>query len=133
MAELSQRERSLGELFGQLTEDMTLLVRQEVQLARTEIGEKVSRASKDLISVTTGAIVAYIGGLALVAALILFLWQVVGITPWLSALIVGVVLAVGGYVMLRGALRDLKRVDPKPERTIRTIKGDIEWAKEQRP
>jgi uncharacterized membrane protein len=86
-----------------------------------------------MISVTTGAIVAYVGGLALIAALILFLWQVVGITPWLSALIVGVVLAVGGYIMLRGALRELKRVDPKPERTARRIRGDIEWAKEQRP
>ncbi|HEX5387320.1 MAG TPA: phage holin family protein [Gemmatimonadales bacterium] len=126
------QERSLGELFGELSEDMTLLVRQEIQLARTELSDKISHASRDVMSLATGGVGALLGALAIVAAVILFLTQVVGIVAWLSALIVGVVLGIVGYIMLRGAFKDLKRVDPKPQRTIQTLKGDFEWAKEQR-
>jgi hypothetical protein len=53
MHQLSQ-DRSVGELFGQLTHDLSLLVRQETQLAKTEIQEKISRASRDLVSLATG-------------------------------------------------------------------------------
>jgi putative superfamily III holin-X len=60
MPELRQ-ERSIGDLFGQLSQDMTLLVRQEVQLARAEMSDKLSRLTKNLISVGAGGFVAYIG------------------------------------------------------------------------
>ncbi len=126
-----REERSLAELIGQLSQDMTLLVRQEVQLARTEIGDKISRATGDLVRLGTGAFVAYLGALALAATLVLLLVEV-GLTPWLSALLVGAVLAGIGYVLLQRGLAALKRIDPTPVRTVETIKDDIEWAKEQR-
>ena len=138
MPELSQ-ERSIGELFGQLSQDMTLLVRQEVQLARAEMGEKLSRLTTDLVSVLAGGFVAYVGALALVAALILALNDLANISPWVSALIVGAVLAIAGYAMLRRGLGELKRVDLAPRRTVenikddvQSIKDDVQWAKEQR-
>jgi uncharacterized membrane protein YqjE len=139
MPELRQQERSIGELFGQLTQDMTLLVRQEIQLARTEMSEKLSRLSSNLISVATGGLVAYMGAWALVAALILALHQLADISPWVSALIVGVVLAIAGYAMLKRGLNELRRVDLSPRRTVenikddvQAIKNDVQWAKEQR-
>jgi hypothetical protein len=138
MPELRQ-ERSIGELFGQLSQDMTLLVRQEVQLARSEMGEKISRLTSNLISVAAGGFVAYVGALALVAALILGLNDLAGISPWVSALIVGGMLAVAGYAMLHLGLAELKRVDLAPRRTVENIKDDVQaiksdvhWAKEQR-
>ena len=132
MHQLSQ-DRSIGELFGQLTQDVSLLVRQETQLAKVEIQEKVSRASRDLVSLAAGGIVALIGGFALTAALILLLVDPVGLEPWLAALLVGALLAGGGYVMLRGGLRDLKTLDPAPRRTVESIKEDIQKVKERRP
>jgi hypothetical protein len=139
MSELRQQERSIGELFGQLTQDMTLLVRQEIQLARTEMSEKLSRLAANLISVVGGGFVAYVGALALVAALILALHDLANISPWVSALIVGAVLAIAGYVMLQRGLKELKRVDLAPRRTVenikddvQAIKNDVQWAKEQR-
>jgi hypothetical protein len=139
MPELRQQERSIGELFGQLSQDMTLLVRQETQLARTEMSEKLSRLSANLISVATGGLVAYMGAWALVAALILGLHEVADISPWVSALIVGVILAIAGYAMLKRGLNKLKRVDLAPRRTVenikddvQAIKNDVQWAKEQR-
>lgn len=136
MAELSQRtaeERSIGALFGELSQDVALLVRQEAQLAKTEMQQKLSIVTKDLVALGTGGIVALVGGLALTAALILFLIDPVGLAPWLAALLVGAVMATIGYVMLQRGLKDLKRTDPTPRRTVDSIKDDIQWAKEQRP
>ena len=131
MPELRQQERSIGELFGQLSQDMTLLVRQEIQLARTEMSEKLSRLATNLVSVAAGGFVAYLGGLALVAALILAIRDLANISLAVSALIVGAVLAIVGYVMLQRGLKELKRVDLSPRRTVETLKDDVQWAKEQ--
>jgi uncharacterized membrane protein len=138
MPELRQ-ERSIGELFGQLSQDMTLLVRQEVQLARTEMTEKLSRLTTNLISVGAGGFVAYLGGLALMAALILAIRDLANISLAWSALIVGGILAIVGYVMLQRGLKELKRVELAPRRSVenikddvQSIKDDVQWAKEQR-
>ena len=128
-----REERSIGELFGELTQDMTLLVRQEVQLARVELEQKASRIGSALGTVGTGGFIAYVGALALVAALILLLVEVAGIQAWVSALIVGGILAIAGFVMLQGGLRRLKQTDLTPRRTVETLRDDVQWAKEQRP
>ncbi|HUR94202.1 MAG TPA: phage holin family protein [Gemmatimonadales bacterium] len=136
MAELSRRtaeERSIGELFGELSQDVGLLVRQEAQLAKTEMQQKLSKVTTDLVSLATGGVVALVGGLALTAALILLLIDPIGIKPWVAALLVGGIMAIIGYVLLQRGLKDLKRTDPTPRRTVDTIKDDIQWAKEQRP
>jgi hypothetical protein len=136
MAELNGRtaeERSIGALFGELSQDVALLVRQEAQLAKTEIQQKLSKMSADLASLASGGVVALVGGLALTAALILLLIDPVGLDPWLAALLVGAVLAIAGWVLLQRGLNQLKRTDPTPRRTVETLKDDIQWAKEQRP
>ena len=136
MAELSRRsaqERSIGELFGELSQDVALLVRQEATLAKTEMQQKLSKVTTDLVSLATGGIVALVGGLALTTALILLLIDPIGIAPWLAALLVGVTMAGIGYVLLQRGLKDLKRTDPMPRRAVESIKDDIQWAKEQRP
>jgi hypothetical protein len=127
-----RQERSIGELFGEFSQDMTLLVRQEIRLARTELSEKATAVSKRLTSVIAGGVAAYIGVLAVVAAVILLLTQVVGIPAWVSALLVGVAMAIGGFVTLRAGLRALKTIDPAPRRTVETLKDDVRWAKEMR-
>lgn len=132
MPELREQERSIGELFGQLSQDMTLLVRQEIQLARTEMSDKLSRFTNNLVSVLAGGFVAYVGGLALVAALILGIRDLANISLAFSALIVGAILAIVGYVMLQRGLKELKQVELAPRRTVETLKDDVQWAKEQR-
>jgi len=127
-----REDRSIGELFGQLSQDMTLLVRQELQLARAEMSDKISKLTTNVISVAAGGFVAYLGGLALVAALILAIRDLANISLAVSALIVGAVLAIAGYVMLQKGLKELKRVDLSPRRTVESLKDDVQWAKEQR-
>ncbi|MFW5943089.1 MAG: phage holin family protein [Chloroflexota bacterium] len=122
-------ERSLGELFDELTAEARTLVRQEVQLAKLEMSEKARDAGRDVTFLIMGGAVAYAGLLALVYAAILGLGEVVG-NGW-SALIVGVVVAGIGYLLLQKGLSDLKRVDPVPQRTLETLREDQEWMKRQ--
>jgi hypothetical protein len=126
-------DRSIAELFGELSQDVALLVRQETQLAKTEMQQKLAKVRADVLAMVSGGVVAYLGALALTAALILLLIDPVGLKPWLAALLVGALLAVVGYLMLQRGANDIKRTDPTPRRTVETIKEDIQWAKEQRP
>ena len=123
-------DRSLGELFSELTRELTALVRQEVALARTELTQKATTVGKNVGFLAAGGAVAYAGFLALLAALIIGLGQL-GLPWWLSALIVGLVVAGIGYLLVQKGLTALKQLNLAPEQTIATLKEDKEWAKEQ--
>jgi len=126
-----KQEQSLGELLADLTREITTLVRQEASLAKAEMSQKAARVGKDVGFLAAGGAVAYAGLLALLAAVIIMLNQVMGMPLWASALVVGlVVLAVGGYLVYSG-LNALKQEDLAPRQTIETLKEDAQWAKEQ--
>ncbi len=122
-------ERSLGELFSTLAQDTSTLVRQEMTLAKTEMSQKASRAGKDVGFLAAGGAVAYAGLLAILAGAIILLGQV--IPMWLSAILVGLVVAGVGYFLVRKGLDALKREDLTPRQTIETLKEDQQWAKDQ--
>jgi uncharacterized protein HemX len=123
-------DRSLGELFSDLTRDTSELIREEVELAKVELSQKATCVGKDLGFLAAGGAIAYAGFLALVAALIIGLGQL-GLTWWASALIVGLLVAgVGGYLVWQG-LQNLKHEPLAPQQTIQTLKEDAQWAKAQ--
>ena len=123
-------ERSLGELFGDLARETSTLVRQEVQLAKTEMTQKASAVGKDIGFIAVGGLIAYAGLLALIATIIIVLGTL-DVPWWLASLIVTlIVLAVGGFLVQRG-LTALKHQSMAPEQTIQTLKEDRQWAKEQ--
>ncbi len=123
-------ERSLGELFSELAQETSTLVRQEMTLAKTEMSQKASRVGKDVGFLAAGGAVAYAGLLAVLAGIIVLLGQV--IPMWLSALLVGLVVAGVGYFLVRKGLDALKREDLAPRQTIETLKEDGQWAKDER-
>jgi fatty acid desaturase len=125
----SKQEPSVGQLFADLSREMTTLVRQEIALATTEMGRKVSRVGRDVGFLALGGAVAYAAFLAIVAAAILLLGAV--LPGWLAALIVGVVVAAVGYLLVHNGLAALKREDLAPHQTIDTLKEDLAWAKDQ--
>ena len=125
----SKNDRSLGELFSELAQDTSTLVRQEMTLAKTEMSQKASRVGKDVGFLAAGGAVAYAGLLAVLAGIIVLLGQI--IPMWLSALLVGLVVAGVGYFLVRKGLDALKREDLAPRQTIETIKEDQQWAKDQ--
>lgn len=125
----TRQEPSLGQLFADLTREMTTLVRQEVALATTEMSQKASDVGRNVGFLAVGGAVAYAGFLAIVAAVIVLLAQV--IPAWLAALVVGVAVAAGGYLLVQKGLEALKQVDLKPRQTVESLKEDVAWAKEQ--
>jgi uncharacterized membrane protein len=118
-------DRSLGDLFGELTDELRILLRQEVELAKAEMSEKVSHFSRDVVKIAAGAIVGFVAFQVLIATAILALALI--IPAWLSALIVGVVLGIVGYAVLRNGLNDLQKRSVVPERTIESFKEDRQW------
>jgi hypothetical protein len=123
-------ERSLGELFGDLARDMGVLVRQEVGLATTEITHKATQAAHDVAIVGVGALVAYAGLLAMLAALVIGL-EAMGLNWWQSALVVGVAVAALGAVLVQRGVAALKNTDLAPRETLETLKEDAQWAKDR--
>jgi len=122
-------ERSIGQLFAELANETSTLMRQEVQLAKTELTQKVTSAGKDAGMIGAGGALAYAGLLAVLAAVIIGLGQL--IPMWLSALLVGLVVIGVGYALIQSGLNALKRIDPAPRETIQTIKEDVDMVKEQ--
>lgn len=126
----NKQERSLGELLGDLARETGDLVRQEVQLAKAEMSENISNVTKNIGFLAIGGALAYAGLLAIVAALIIGLGQL-GLSWWLSALIVGLVVAGIGYFLVQKGLNAIKQRNLAPEKTLETLKEDVEWAKKQ--
>lgn len=122
-------DRPLGELFSELSHELTTLVRDEVKLAKAELGQKASVAAMDVGLLAFGGALAYAGLLALVAMAIIALSEV--LAWWLAALIVGVVLTGFGGMMVLLGIAALRRADLMPHRTIQTLREDAEWTSRQ--
>jgi xanthine/uracil permease len=129
MAQLRD-ERSLGDLFSDLSRETTTLVRQEVQLAKAELTQSATEAARGIGMLLAGGAVAYAGLLFLLLAIVYGLVDA-GWDAWLSALVVGlVVVAIGAILVLR-ARESLKPANLAPQKTVETLKEDAAWAKEQ--
>jgi hypothetical protein len=120
------RERSIGELLRQLSEQTTRLVHQELELAKAELTQKGKQAG---MFGGAGAL-----GLAALGALTAcFILALNAIMPaWLAALIVAVIYgAIAAFLALRGRDKVKQATPLVPEQTIETVKEDVEWAKTQ--
>jgi cbb3-type cytochrome oxidase subunit 3 len=125
---VGRRDESLGDVARDLTRDVSLLVRQEVQLAKAEMAEKGRTAAPGVGMIGGATLAGLLAGGALTAAAILGL--AIFLPEWLAALLVGVVLAVVAYVLVKqGKERVAEAGAPIPEQTIETVKEDVEWAK----
>ena len=123
-------ERSLGDLFTELARETSTLVRQEVQLAKSELTQSATEAGRAIAFLLIGGAVAYAGVLFLLLAIVYGLIEA-GIDPWLAAGIVGLVVIIIGGVLVMRARASLSPEALAPRRTVTTLKEDTEWAKEQ--
>jgi uncharacterized membrane protein YqjE len=121
-------DRPIGELLKQLANETTTLVRQELDLAKAEMREKAGKAGPGFGMWGAAGLTALLALGSLTAFLILALD---GVMPnWLAALIVGLVYAaVAGVLYVSGKQRVEEAGSPVPQKTIETVKEDVEWAK----
>lgn len=122
-------ERPLGELFSDLVNETTTLVRNEVALARVEFTQKATIVGRNVGSLVVGGAIGYAALLAFCAAVILLLdrWM----PAWLAAVIVGVIVAVISWVLISKAITTLRNVDLTPHETVESVKEDAQWIKDQ--
>jgi uncharacterized membrane protein len=122
-------QRSLGDLFGDLSQKASLLARQEIQLAKVEMKQKATEATAEVVTIAVGGFLANAALLALVAALIAGLAQFMAV--WVAALLVGVVLAVIAGLLVGKGVTALKEMNMVPEQTVTTLQEDKEWLAQQ--
>jgi hypothetical protein len=118
---------SLGQLMSEITADFSTLMRQEVELAKAEVKAEAIKAGKGAGmlggAAYGGHMVAIFGTLTLVFAI----GSQIG-RGWAALIMTAVWAIVAGVLAVRG--RDqLRRVHPKPEQTVQTLKEDAQWAR----
>jgi len=121
-------EATLGELFGEMTQNVTTLLRKEIELAKLEARDEVSRAGRGVGMFAGAGVAGWMTLLFLSFAVAWLLDQAMNTA--LAFAIVGVVWAVVGVVLALRGKRAMKTVKPLPE-TVATLKEDVQWAKQQ--
>lgn len=123
--------RSIGDLFSELANETSVLIREEVALAQVELTNKATKAGKNIGFLVVGGAVGYAAFLTLLAALVFGLADLFDISIWIPALIVGLIVAAVSYWLVSSALESLKKMNYVPEQTIKTLKEDATWLKKQ--
>lgn len=125
----SRGEESLGTLVTGIVEDLQNIVRGEVQLAKTELKEDVGKLGRGAGMLAGGALVGLVGFIFLMLAVTYLLNK--SLEMWISAGIVGIVLAVIAVVLAMVGKSQLSAASLKPDQTIASVKEDQEWANRQ--
>ena len=128
---------SLGTLFKELSDDSTRLVRQEIELAKAEMSEKLDVYKTNMTKLV-------VGGVLLVAALfgvlitlnhgltaLLDQFMDLGIAYWLAPLIITVIIGLVGKSMLGGAMANMRQAGVVPRKTVATLKSEKQWIGEK--
>ena len=120
-------ETSIGDLIGNISNDLSQLFRQEVELAKAEVKQEAAKAGKAAGFLGGAGFAGYLTVVLLSFALVFGLANVMD-AGW-AALIVAVVWAAIGAVLYVNGRKKLKTVDPMPRRTVDTLKEDAQWLK----
>ena len=121
-------ERSLSELLSEVTNEIATLFRKEVELARVETSEQVSRAAK--AGGMLGA-AAVIGLIDLILFAFAAAWALAEVMPTgLAFLVVGVVFGIVAAVLALAGKKRMASINPVPNQTVQTLKDDVQVAKD---
>jgi hypothetical protein len=123
-------DRSIGDLLAELSRETSQLVKQEVELATTEMTAKARKAGSHVGVAAAGGALAHAGLLVFLAALVLGLSEL-GVTPWLSALIISLLTIGVGYLLVNNGLAGLRTTSVAPTRAMESLKEDARWTTKQ--
>lgn len=129
MAQPNPNERSISEVFSDIAGHIQEIIRSEFLLAKTEVKEEGSKAVQPLLRLGLGlGLGLYAFGFFLLTIMFL-LWLVLPL--WLGALIVWVIVGPIAIVLISSGIIGLRRLRPAPEKTVRTARENVQWAKDQ--
>jgi len=131
MAFQREQDASVAQLLSGIVGDAQELVRKEIALARQEIREEIDAAKSAGIKLGIAGGVLAVGGLLLVLAIAQGIADLFNWPAWAGYALVGVVLAIVGGILFSAAQRQIKEIRPMPERTVETMKENVEWIKDR--
>jgi hypothetical protein len=123
-------ERSVAELFTDLSQQLSTLFRQEALLARTEVTRRLQLLARDAAVIGVGAALGLAALMAATAAIVLLLIQL-NITPWIAAVLTSALLAIVGGVLVQARLRAMRQRSVVPVETVESIKETAQWIKKE--
>jgi len=118
---------TVGELVARVTADMRKLLSQEVELAKAEVRAEASKAGKAAGMFGGAAFAGYMVVVFLTLAAVFGLANLMD-PGWAALIVTAIWAAIGGALFMMGRSR-MRAVQPKPERTIDTLKEDAQWAR----
>jgi len=130
MDERNTETRSIADILRDAVGNIQEIIRYEVRLAKTEIGDEARKAGKAVAFIAGGAIFSFYALNFLFFCLMFALALVLPL--WLSALLVGAVLFIVAAVLVSMGRDRWKHVHPKPEQTVQTVKENLEWRPQSR-
>jgi Putative Actinobacterial Holin-X, holin superfamily III len=124
-----QNERSFSDVLQDIVGNVQTIIRSEIRLAKTEVKGETAKAAKATGVIVAGAVL----GLYAVGFLLLTLVRALETitAPWLASLIVAVLVGVASFVAIKVGRTRIKHVHATPDKTIRTVKENVEWVKDQ--
>jgi len=123
-----RNERSLGELFSDLSAQTSGLIQQEIRLAKTELSGKLSGIGQHAMLIGAGAVFALAAVMAATAAIALGLVQA-GVQPWLAAVITAAAMGLIGFLLAQSGLSALRKKSLAPVETLHSLKETAQWLK----
>ena len=124
-----QMQRSVPEVLGDIITNFEQIVRAEIRLGKTEMKEEAAKAVRPGATLGAGVALGFYGlGFLLLAAVYA---MTMVMAAWLAALIVGAVLAIVGLALASTGGKRLKRLHLTPDKTIRSLEENVQWAKQQ--
>jgi putative copper export protein len=121
-------DRSLGELFSDLSQQTADLIKQEMRLAKTEIGEKLSDVGRHALMIGASIAFGLAAVIAVAAAIALFLVDL-GVQPWGAAIITAAVMGLAAYTLAQSGISALRKKSIAPVETIHSLKETTQWLK----
>ena len=123
----TRADASTGELASEVAKDVSTLVRQEIALAKVELQQEAK---------TAGVAAGAFGGAGFAGYFVLFFLSLAAVyaldsvmpAGWAALIVAAVWAVVAGVLALLGK-KKMNQFNPKPERTIETVKEDVQWAK----
>ncbi|GII02816.1 phage holin family protein [Planobispora takensis] len=122
------QQPSLGQLVSEIGDDLSKLFRQEVELAKAEVRQEAVKAGKAAGMLGGAGFAGYMVALLVTLAVMFGLGAVMPL-GWAALIVAAVWAGIGAALFVTGRAQ-LKRVSPKPEQTIETLKEDAQWARD---
>jgi hypothetical protein len=126
--DVPRMDRSLGELFSDLSQQTAELIKQEMRLAKAELSAKAADVGKHATMIGAGVAFA-LAAVVMFAATIALLLVEVGLAPWLAFLIATVAMGAIAFMLAQSGIAELKKKSIAPVETMHSLKETTQWLK----